>query len=113
MNIKEHISLNSKGVVGSFCFFIMALWSVPFIIQSNQAKSSAPDPSKAHCKFWKYDILAQYFFLTGHCETEKHKLSYYQSVSLESYEKRRDKSKKKLRLNQIQQCLLSFVIPLM
>ena len=44
------------------------------------------DPSKAHCKFCKYDVLAKYSLLTSHCETKKHKLANpYQSASLETY----------------------------
>ena len=44
------------------------------------------NPSKAHCKFCKCDILAKYSLLTSHCEIKKHKLSNpYKSASLENY----------------------------
>ena len=44
------------------------------------------DPSKAHCKFYKCEILAKYSLLTSHCETKKYKLSNpCRSASLENY----------------------------
>ena len=30
------------------------------------------NPSKAHCKFCKCDILAKYSLLTSHCKIKKH-----------------------------------------
>ena len=44
------------------------------------------DPSKAHCRFCKCEVLAKYSLLTSHCETKKHKLSNpYRSASLDNY----------------------------